>query len=53
MTDYDVSRVHGPVKVDEEKQHSSAASRGSMDATETFVTNDLHRTLTPRQVHVR
>ncbi|CAJ0555429.1 Ff.00g054940.m01.CDS01 [Fusarium sp. VM40] len=52
MSNHDVSRVSGPVKVDEEKQHSSGASRGSMDATENIVTNDLHRTLTPRQVHI-
>jgi hypothetical protein len=52
MSDHDVSRAHGPMKVDEEKQYGSGASRGSMDATENIVTNDLHRTLTPRQVHV-
>lgn len=52
MSDHEVSRVSGTMKYDEEKQHNSGASRGSMDATENIVTNDLHRTLTPRQVHV-
>ncbi|GKU07734.1 unnamed protein product, partial [Fusarium langsethiae] len=50
----DVLRPHGHVMTsDEEKHVGSGVSRDSFQAAETVpIHNDLHRTLTPRQIHI-
>ncbi|UZP38450.1 hypothetical protein NXS19_006266 [Fusarium pseudograminearum] len=53
MTKSDVSRPHGHMTSDEEKHAGSGASRDSFQAAETVpISNDLHRTLTPREIHI-
>ncbi|KAH6993089.1 amino acid permease-domain-containing protein [Fusarium venenatum] len=54
MSEPKVSSPHGHVMTpDEEKHAGSGVSRDSFQAAETVpISNDLHRTLSPRQVHI-
>ncbi|KAF4339913.1 amino acid polyamine transporter I [Fusarium beomiforme] len=50
MSDLEAPRSHGQLKGDMEKMPGNDTS--SVQAAENVVVNDLHRTLTPRQIHI-